>query len=131
MKAVDINIVINLFIEGTHSDATGKLFSSDRHWILPDLWIHEMTNVVATYVKQSGIALDDGEKILESACQYFLETTYSLPMTVVLKTSIEYDISGYDAAYIALARNNKVPLITLDKKLANKVPEFTEILPGV
>ena len=52
-------------------------------------------------------------------------------MTVVLKTSIEYDISGYDAAYIALARNKKVPLITLDKKLANKVPVFTEILPGV
>ena len=128
MKAVDINIVVNLFIKGTHSVAAGKLFSSDGHWILPDLWVHDMTNVVETYVKQSGMALDDRELFLDSACQYFLETTYSLPMTVVLKTSIEYDISGYDAAYIALARNNKVPLITLDKKLAKKVPEFTEIL---
>ena len=98
MKVVDVNIVVNLFIKGTHSVAAGKLFSSDRHWILPDLWGHDMTNVVATYVKQSGMALDDGEIFLDSACQYFLETTYSLPMTVVLKTSIEYDISGYDAA---------------------------------
>ena len=63
MKAVDINIVVNLFIKGTHSVAAGKLFSSDGHWILPDLWVHDMTNVVATYIKQSGMALDDGEKI--------------------------------------------------------------------
>ena len=127
MKAVDVNIVIYLFIQGRHSDSAGHLFDRDANWILPDLWIHEMTNVISTYIKQDGMNINNGEKILKAAYQYFGKTTYSLPMADVLHNSVKYNISCYDSAYITLAIAHDLPLITMDKKLAKKVPEFTEL----
>ena len=63
---MDVNIVVYLFIQGRHSDSAGHLFDRDANWILPDLWIHEMTNVVSTYIKQDGMSTNNGEKILKS-----------------------------------------------------------------
>ena len=48
-------------------------------------------------------------------------------MADVLRNSVKYNISGYDSAYITLAIAHNLPLITMDKKLAKKVPEFTEL----
>ena len=73
------------------------------------------------------MSTNNGEKILKSAYQYFGKTTYCLPMVEVLHNSVKYNISGYDSAYITLAIAHDLPLITMDKKLAKKVPEFTEI----
>ena len=86
-----------------------------------------MTNVISTYIKQDGMNINNGEKILKAAYQYFGKTTYSLPMADILRNSVKYNISGYDSAYITLAIAHDLPLITMDKKLAKKVPEFTEL----
>lgn len=87
-----------------------------------------MTNVLSTYVKHGGMALKGGIEILNDALNYFRESTYTLPMPDVLSISVNYKISGYDAAVIALAKSNKIPLITLDKKLSRLVPEYTQLL---
>ena len=128
MIAVDVNIVVHLFIEGSHSTESQSLFKKDSHWILPDIWIHEMTNVLSTYVKHGGMSLENGIKILNDALNYFADSTFSLSMAEVLSLSVNYNISGYDAAYIVLAKYNKIPLLTLDKKLSGLVPEYTRLL---
>jgi predicted nucleic acid-binding protein len=44
---------------------------------------------------------------------------------------LRHDISLYDAAYVALAMVLKVPLVTLDRKLATAATPYCEVLiPG-
>ncbi len=128
MIVVDVNILIHLFLNGSHTKNAQALYKRDPHWIAPDLWIHEMTNVISTYVKHGGMDLPAGKDILSCAFDYFGDNTFTVPSQDVLSISVEKNISGYDAAYIALAVANKVPLITLDKKLIKQVPEYTRHL---
>ncbi len=128
MIVVDVNIIIHLFISGSHSKKARALYNSDPYWHVPDLWIHEMTNVISTYVKHGGMDMSDAKKILNNAFEYFGENTYTIPSQDVLALSVKYKISGYDATYIVLAAANEVPLVTLDKKLVAKVPDLTKML---
>lgn len=128
MIVVDVNIIVNLFIEGEHSTAAAELYEQNDQWHCPDIWLHEMTNVMSTYVKHGGLSQKKGEQILNNAMAYFLDTTFSMPMTDVLKCSFKYNISTYDAEYIVLAKMNKTRLVTVDKKLHSAVPNFTQLL---
>jgi len=38
-----------------------------------------------------------------------------------LRIALSFDISSYDASYLALAEELKIPFITADQKLINKV----------
>ena len=128
MIAVDVNIIVNLFIEGEHSPAAAELYEQGDQWYCPDIWLHEMTNVMSTYVKHGGLSQKKAGQILNNAMAYFLDTTFSMPMTDVLKCSLKYKISAYDAEYILLAKMNKTRLFTVDKKLNKLVPQLTRLL---
>ncbi len=128
MIVVDVNIIVNLFIDGDHSNAAADLFEQDDQWYFPDIWLHETTNVISTYVKYGGLSIKKADQILNNAMAYFLNTTYSMPMTDVLKCSIKYNISAYDAEYIVLAKINNTQLVTVDKKLNKAIPQLTRLL---
>ena len=128
MIVVDVNIIVHLFISGSHSQKAKNLYNADPEWRVPDLWIHEMTNVLSSYVKHGGVNLSKAKSILSNVYDYFGENTYSMNSQNVLEISVEYNISGYDATYISLAVANDVSLFTLDKKLAAKVPGIAKTL---
>jgi len=128
MKVVDVNIVIHLFIDGTHSIDSRQLFQDDSNWILPNIWIHEMNNVLSTFVKQGGMPLTDAVGILKLSWRVFGKSTVKIKMDDALINSVQFKISGYDAEYITLAQYQDLPLITLDKKLCNLLPKWTELL---
>jgi len=128
MIVADVNIVVNLFLEGNHSEKAGALYENDPNWVLPDIWIHEMTNVLSTYVKHGGLDRSMSMELLNSSLDYFLPATVSLPMDGVLACSLDYNISAYDAEYIYLAREKNIPLITVDKRLIRSIPDHTKSL---
>ena len=128
MIVVDVNIIVNLFIEGDHSTAAADLYEQDDQWYCPDIWIHEITNVISTYVKHGGLPPKKADQILNNAMAYFLDNTFSMPMTDVLKCSLKYNISAYDAEYIVLANINKTRLVTVDKKLNKAIPQRARLL---
>ncbi|MBC8322468.1 MAG: type II toxin-antitoxin system VapC family toxin [Candidatus Marinimicrobia bacterium] len=128
MIVVDVNIIVNLFIDGEHSPAATDLFEQDDQWYCPDIWLHEITNVMSTYVKHGGLSIKKADQILNNAIAYFLDSTFSMPMTDVLKCSIKYNISAYDAEYIVLAKINNTQLVTVDKRLNKAIPQLTRLL---
>ncbi len=128
MIVVDVNIIVNLFIEGDHTPAAVELYEQDNQWYCPDIWIHELTNVMSTYVKHGGLSQKKVDQILNNAMDYFLDTTISMPISDVLKCSLKYNISAYNAEYIVLAKMNNTPLVTVDKKLNKSIPKLTRLL---
>jgi predicted nucleic acid-binding protein len=128
MIVVDVNIIVNLFIEGEHTSAAVELYKQDDQWHCPDIWLHELTNVMSTYVKYGGLSPKKADQILNNAMAYFLDTTFSIPMSDVLKYSLKYNISAYDAEYIVLAKSKNARLVTVDKKLNKLIPQLTRLL---
>ena len=128
MKIVDVNIVIHLFIEGTHSVVSKRLFNDDSNWVLPNIWFHEINNVLSTFVKQGGMPLTNAVDILKHSWSIFGESTFKVKMDDALINSVQYKISGYDAEYITLAQYYESKLVTLDKKLWSHIPRWAKLL---
>jgi predicted nucleic acid-binding protein len=88
--------------------------------VVPALWLYEVGNVVELAVRKGRIP---GEKALA-----FLEGLADLPIEVenpsrtqvfvtVRMLAGQYQLTGYDAAYLELANRHKLPIASLDKAL--------------
>ena len=89
--------------------------------VVPALWLYEVANVVELAVRKGRIP---GEKALA-----FLESLADLPIEVenpsrtqvfvtVRTLAGQYQLTGYDAAYLELAIRHQLPLASLDKALS-------------
>jgi predicted nucleic acid-binding protein len=102
-----------LFAESTAEVARQLIAGRELHapWLLD----HEIANVASK--KHRGGA--PGEAV-EAAIARYLEFDVNLHRTapdVVLPLAEAYALSAYDAAYLALASELRVPLITFDSRL--------------
>jgi predicted nucleic acid-binding protein len=89
--------------------------------VVPALWLYEVANVVELAVRKGRIP---GEKALA-----FLDSLADLPIEVenpsrtqvfvtVRTLAGQYQLTGYDAAYLELAIRHQLPLASLDKALS-------------
>ena len=114
-----------LFNESTAEVARQLIFGRDLHapWLLD----HEIANVASK--KQRGGTPDEA---VEAAITRYLDFDVSLHRTapdVVLPLAATYALSGYDAAYLALAAELRVPLITFDSRLGKAAMRHLPSLP--
>jgi predicted nucleic acid-binding protein len=95
----------------------------------PDLFWHEMRNVLLTAVRRG--------RMDEDALYEQLSAVESLPIRTenadsreIARLSLKHRITAYDAAYLALAKFERLPLATLDKSLrAAASAEAVPLLP--
>ena len=90
--------------------------------VSPDLWEYEITNVLASAVKRKKISSTQSFNFLE----LFLESkpemvSISDILNHCLENAQKYEISAYDSAYVTLAKENNMVLISADDKLVAKV----------
>ena len=91
----------------------------DRRAFVPILWFYEIGNGLIMAYRRKRVSLDQLEG--------FLERLRSLPIYPVEQTPAEllglpllahtYNLTNYDAAYLALAAKLNLPLATTDKHL--------------
>ncbi|MEJ5222449.1 MAG: type II toxin-antitoxin system VapC family toxin [Tepidiforma sp.] len=89
--------------------------------VVPALWSYEVVNALAAAVRRG--RLSRGE------LRYVVELLGSLPIAVseapgspaarleLADLALDQQLSAYDAAYVALARAERLPLATLDERL--------------
>ncbi len=123
---LDSSIVAKWFLpeEGSEKALTikDKFANNEISVAAPVLLYYEMNNILKTAVKMYRIDSKDAIKAFGALLQLnfvVYSSTHLFEMT--LHTALRYDITSYDASYVALAEELQIPFLTADQKLLKKV----------
>ena len=86
--------------------------------IVPDLFWHEMRNVLLTSYRRKRISLPEVSTSMARLEQLDIATAHTADNAVIITLAERHALTAYDAAYLALALDRQLPLATLDRKLA-------------
>ncbi len=125
MLLVDTNVVANLLLEGAQSPAARLLYSQDPDWASEPLLFVELTNVLATGVRQKRLSMAQAESALARAHEMLDGYLHLTPDRQVLAVAARHGISGYDARFVCAAFEIGSPLVTEDAALRRKIPSAT------
>lgn len=124
---VDASVVVKLALTEAHSAEVSALFShlaTDPQTLLraPDLLDLECGNIFWKHMRRSGLAGDEATRFLADILALRIDR---IPATAVATAALELakdrDISVYDAAYVAVAQQSGLPLITADNRLVTRM----------
>lgn len=123
MIVADTNLIVYLFITGDQTSLAQKVLHQDPHWIVPPLWQSEFRNVLAAYIRR-GMSLPEAKQVMTDALQT-LEKRQIIPShEEILDLIAESDCTAYDCEFIALARQLGIQLVTADKQLLQRFPDY-------
>jgi predicted nucleic acid-binding protein len=124
---VDASVLTNLLL---YVDERGRkarsVLAREPRWTAPEHWKAEVFSAVR------GLALDG--KVTEGRAVWALDqvprltvATASLDDLLPRMWQLRSAISGYDAAYVALAEIHGLPLVTSDGRLARAATAFCRV----
>ena len=88
---------------------------AERLWVLvPYLWVYEAAHVVAGYVGRGDLTHQLASETLLAFEDYFTIVIGREPPNTLSEFAQAHGVSGYDAAYVMLAKAESVALATLD-----------------
>lgn len=128
MIVVDTNLRFHLLVESDQSEAAEKVLEKDRDWLAPRLCRSEFRNALVKGIRRKLIDLGDALRIMTAAEMMMSGRVYDVASDEVLELAAASGCSAYDAEYVVLARDLRVPLVTTDKELLEKFPE-TAVTP--
>jgi len=123
MIVVDTNVLAYLWLPGERTKAAERLLKKDSDWNAPLLWRSEFRNVLAFYLRQGLLSLDDARAIIREAELFLQGREYGVSSVRVLDLAAASRCSAYDCEFVALAQDLDVPLVTADKKILTAFPE--------
>jgi predicted nucleic acid-binding protein len=84
--------------------------------IVPSIFWYEVWNILVLNERRNRILPDDSAQFLHDLEQFSIGLDFSRG-SHIMDLSRKYKLSVYDAAYLAAAQSNRLPLATLDKPL--------------
>jgi predicted nucleic acid-binding protein len=85
--------------------------------LVPPLWWYEVRNLLVINERRQRMTVEDSEHYLELLSSYPIQIDSVEDEQTIFRCSRQYRLSFYDAAYLAVALRNRVPIATLDKDL--------------
>jgi predicted nucleic acid-binding protein len=84
---------------------------------VPDLWWYEMRNILVVGERRGRISADVTAAFLSDMSELRIEMDAARDDVPLLDLARKHNLAVYDAAYLALALRERLPLATLDKHL--------------
>lgn len=131
MIVVDTNVIAYLFITGDYTLQAKKLLKMDQDWIAPILWKSEFRNVLALYMRQGFLSLENSYLLLDEVENFMNESEYEVKSNDVMELVSISSCSAYDCEFVALAQNLNLKLYTTDKKVLKEFPETVISLKSI
>jgi len=95
----------------------------------PDIWWYEMRNILVVGERRGRISPASTALFLQQIARLRIELVAERDDSELLEIARRHKLAVYDAAYLALAQRNGLPLATLDKNLeAAAAAEGVEVL---
>ena len=123
MIVADSNLIASCVLKSEATTAALALLERDPDWRVPRLWRYEMLNILATMIKAKRLSRSDAETTFRQLLDTLRTNERDPDSSSVLSLVEQYGISGYDAHFVALARDLGVKLYTQDRELLKKFPE--------
>ena len=123
MIVADSNLIASCVLKTEATSAARALREHDFDWRVPRLWRYEILNILATMIKAKLLARSDAESTYRQLLDILRANEKDPDPASVLSLVEQYGISGYDAHFVALARDLGVKLYTQDKELLQKFPD--------
>jgi predicted nucleic acid-binding protein len=123
MIVVDTNIIAYLYLSSPHSIQVQEALLKDSHWAAPYLWRSELRNVLALYMRQGRLSLNDAQLIMDEALMLMRGREYTVASAPVLNLVASSTCSAYDCEFVVLAQDLGVPLVTVDKQILGQFPD--------
>jgi predicted nucleic acid-binding protein len=126
MTVVDAGVVLRL-LGGRSEHADVVIRRSDL--VAPALITAETANGLAKEVRFAGLDVRAAAALMRDALALPIELVPDSTLAVdALQFAKELDLSAYDAMYVALAERLGAPLVTADRRLAERYPR-SELIP--
>jgi predicted nucleic acid-binding protein len=117
MIVVDTNIIGYLYLGSYRSTQVEQALFRDTEWAAPILWRSELRNVLAKYIRNQWLSLEDAAQIMDEAIALMRDREFEVSSLQVLSLSALSTCSAYDCEFVALAQALKVPLVTVDRQV--------------
>ena len=123
MIVVDTNLIAYLLIEGERTETAERVLDADEDWNAPLIWRSELRNTLAKSVWRNRIDMGEAFRIMTEAESIMAAGEFPVVSGDVLSLAALSGCSAYDAEFVVLARDLRVPLVTTDRELLEKFPE--------
>lgn len=124
---IDASVGIKWFLEDEEEVTRAKKIlitfgNEEVKLLLPTLWIYEVANGIRAAVFKKRIDQNKVRLRIRKLKQLKLPLIDpSFLIEEIMKIAFGFNLSIYDASYVALAKENNVDFVTGDKKLYNKL----------
>ena len=125
MIVVDTNVIAYLMIQGDRTSQARTAFQKDSEWVAPLLWRSEFRNVLALYLRQKYLLLNDALQFMQEAELLFQGGEYEVSSSLILSLSASSLCSAYDCEFVGLAQELGISLVTTDRKVLKAFPSIT------
>jgi predicted nucleic acid-binding protein len=119
---VDTNVLVYLLLPGEHTEHAERVLHRDPVWAAPLLWRSEFRNVLAVYMRQGRLSLDQALQLMDTAEILLQGREYTVSSVRVLSLVAGTRCSAYDGEFVALAQDLGVSLVTSDTRLLAEFP---------
>lgn len=117
---IDASILVKLFFEEEHSDASVRYVRNATELLAPDLLWVETANVVWKRLRRNELSAADATALVDEMLRVPIVTHGHLGLvSPALALAAETGRTVYDCLYLALAIRENVPLLTGDERLVN------------
>ena len=124
---VDASVGIKLFVAEELSEVADTLFARlaaqpPTRLYVSDLFYIECANILWKYVQRFGYPVESARQDVADLTALSLVTVSTADLLgPALELALKYDITAYDASYVALAAQLALPLVTADAALVGKL----------
>lgn len=117
-----------LHVEGKYEQALNALDSTTQI-VVPDSLFAELGNVVWQWIKFQNLPLQTGLNALQDAeAMVDMTINSSQIRDLALELAVSNDHPFYDTLFVAAALQTNTEVITFDRRLANKFPDYVILL---
>jgi len=126
---LDASVTINWAMRDEANPISDRAFSALRSGsaVVPGIWWYEVRNILVVNERRQRITPADSNRFLLDLQELDIATDNDPDSQAVLDLSRRLSRTVHDAAYLAVALRERVPLATLDKSL--EAAAITEGIP--